>query len=64
APTKAIKRGTAHLCIADPMGRKLSSKQGMFANAFATHPPMAVRIARLKAMAYQYEKTGVLPEGV
>ncbi len=64
APTKAIKRGTAHLCIADPMGRKLSSKQGMFANAFATHPPMAVRIARLKAMAYQYEKTGVLPEEV
>jgi hypothetical protein len=22
---------------------------------------MAVRIARLKAMAYQYEKTGVMP---
>jgi len=63
APTKAIKRGTAHLCIADPVGRRLSSKQGFVADVFATHPPMAVRIARLKSMAYQYERTGVLPEG-
>ena len=64
APTKAIKRGTAHLCIADPMGRRITSKQGFIANAFATHPPMAVRIARLKRMAYQYEQTGVIPEAV
>lgn len=60
-PTKAIKRGTAHLCIADPLGRRLTSKQGFLASAFATHPPMGVRIARLKAMAYQYDKTGELP---
>jgi heat shock protein HtpX len=64
AATKAIKRGTAHLCIADPMGRRITSKQGFIANAFATHPPMAVRIARLKRMAYQYEHTGVIPEEV
>ncbi len=64
APTKSIKRGTAHLCIADPMGRRLTSKQGFLANAFATHPPMAVRIARLKRMAYQYEQTGEIPEEV
>jgi heat shock protein HtpX len=63
-PTKSIKRGTAHLCIADPLGRRLTSKEGFFASVFATHPPMGVRIARLNAMAYQYERTGELPEGV
>ncbi len=46
------------------MGRRITSKQGFIANAFATHPPMAVRIARLKRMAYQYEQTGVIPEEV
>ncbi|UCG85849.1 MAG: M48 family metallopeptidase [Gemmatimonadota bacterium] len=63
-PTKAIKRGTAHLCIADPAGRRLTHKQGRVANLLATHPPMALRIARLKAMAYQYDKTGEIPEAV
>ena len=62
-PTKAIKRGTAHLCIADPLGRRLTSREGFLANAFATHPPMGIRIARLKAMAYEYEKSGTLPGG-
>lgn len=64
APTRAIKRGTAHLCIADPLGRRVTAKQGMVANLLATHPPMGVRVARLRQMAYQYEKTGVLPETV
>lgn len=64
APTKAIKRGTAHLCIADPLGRRLTHRQGVVANLLATHPPMAVRIARLKQMAYTFEKTGNLPETV
>jgi heat shock protein HtpX len=62
SPTKAIQRGSAHLCIADPLGRRVNTKQGFLADLFGTHPPMAVRIARLKAMAYQYEKAGVLPE--
>lgn len=61
-PTKAINRGSAHLCIADPLGRRVTSKEGFVADLFGTHPPMAVRIARLKAMAYEYEKTGVIPE--
>ncbi len=61
-PTRTVKRGTAHLCIADPLGRRLTHKEGFFANLLGTHPPMAVRIARLKAMAYTYEKTGALPE--
>jgi heat shock protein HtpX len=64
APTTSVKRGTAHLCIADPLGRRLTQKQGMVANLMATHPPMALRVARLKAMAYQYERTGVIPEEV
>ncbi len=64
APTKAIKRGTAHLCIADPLGRRLTHRQGWFADVLATHPPMAVRIARLKRMAYQYVRTGALPEDI
>ena len=64
APTKAMGRGTAHLCIADPLGRRLTAKQGFVADLLATHPPMAIRIARLKRMAYQYRKTGVLPEAI
>jgi heat shock protein HtpX len=59
-PTVAIGRGSAHLCIADPLGRRLTHKQGFVADLFGTHPPMAVRIARLKKMAYQYERQGVL----
>ena len=64
APTKSIKRGTAHLCIADPLGRRLTHKQGVIANLFGTHPPMGMRISRLKAMAYEHERTGVIPEEI
>jgi len=62
APTKSIKHGTAHLCIADPLGRRVTAKEGFVADLLATHPPMARRIARLKQMAYQYQKTGELVE--
>lgn len=60
APTKSIKHGTAHLCIADPLGRRVNAREGFVANLLATHPPMGRRIARLKQMAYQYEQTGEL----
>ena len=53
APTQAIKRGTAHLCIADPLGRKLGFQEGFWSDLFATHPPMARRISILMQMAYQ-----------
>lgn len=53
APTLSIKGGVAHLCITDPLGRQLANKEGFLADAFATHPPMALRIARLKAMGFQ-----------
>jgi heat shock protein HtpX len=64
APTLAIGRGSAHLCIADPLGRRLTHKQGRLADLLATHPPMAMRVARLRAMAFQYEQTGVIPERI
>jgi heat shock protein HtpX len=59
APTTAIKRGAAHLCIADPLGRRLTNHEGLLADAFATHPPMAKRIAILRGMGYaQLKKEG------
>lgn len=56
APTAAIKGGVAHLCIADPLGRKAGNMAGLVGDLFATHPPMAMRVARLKAMGYQAQK--------
>jgi heat shock protein HtpX len=53
APTPSIKQGIAHLCIADPRGRALNDREGVFANLFSTHPPIAKRIAILREMAYQ-----------
>lgn len=52
-PTASIKQGVAHLCIADPRGRKLNESEGALANLFGTHPPIAKRVALLKEMAYQ-----------
>jgi heat shock protein HtpX len=52
APTVAIKRGSAHLCIADPLGRRVNISEGFWPELFASHPPMAARIAALKAMAF------------
>ena len=53
-PTTAIKRGTAHLCIADPLG-KVADGESRLAGLWATHPPMEKRIDALKQMAYQGE---------
>ena len=53
APTESMKRGSAHLCIADPLGRRMNIKEGFWSDLFASHPPMASRIAALKAMAFE-----------
>jgi heat shock protein HtpX len=53
APTSSIKRGTAHLCIADPVGRGVGLHEGLWSDLMATHPPMARRISKLMRMAYQ-----------
>jgi heat shock protein HtpX len=52
-PTPSVKRGTAHMCIADPLGLKIDDQEGTWANLWATHPPMAKRIAALRAMGYR-----------
>jgi heat shock protein HtpX len=52
-PTAVVNRGTAHLCIADPLGRPMNLREGAWANLFASHPPMAARIAALREMAFQ-----------
>jgi heat shock protein HtpX len=57
-PTTSIKRGTAHLCIADPLGRKMGLQEGKTADLFASHPPMVSRIAALREMAYQTSRPG------
>jgi heat shock protein HtpX len=53
APTVTIKRGIAHLCVVDPLGKKVNEKDGFWAELFSTHPPMQKRIMLLKAMSYQ-----------
>ena len=53
APTAAISRGSAHLCIADPLGRQMNLREGFWSDLFASHPPMAARIAALKEMGFQ-----------
>jgi heat shock protein HtpX len=57
--TKSIHQGSAHLCIADPLERKATEKEGWLADLMATHPPMAKRIEALRAMAYQATEASV-----
>lgn len=52
APTRAITQGAAHLCIVDPAPGLLASREGLLADALASHPPVRQRIARLEAMGY------------
>jgi heat shock protein HtpX len=51
-PTNSVKRGTAHLCIADPLGRSVGLRQGWVPDLLASHPPMKNRIAALREMAF------------
>ncbi|MEO8634606.1 MAG: M48 family metallopeptidase [Gemmatimonadales bacterium] len=55
-PTRAITRGAAHLCIVDPSASQLSAREGFLGDVFSSHPPIPLRIARLKGMAYQQLK--------
>jgi heat shock protein HtpX len=56
APTRAITQGAAHLCIVDPTGSRFGNAEGLLGDVFASHPPIAQRIIRLKGMAYQEAK--------
>jgi len=53
APTASVKRGTAHLCIADPLGRALGLREGWVPDLLASHPPMENRISALRQMGFQ-----------
>jgi heat shock protein HtpX len=52
-PTATIRKGSAHLCIVDPLGRTMNAKEGVTADLFGTHPPIEKRVEALKNMAYQ-----------
>ena len=52
APTQAITRGAAHLCIVDPAPGLLAAREGFFADALASHPPIRQRVSRLQGMGY------------
>jgi heat shock protein HtpX len=52
-PLTSFQKSIAHLCIVDPLGRKVNMREGWWANLLATHPPMKNRILLLNAMAYQ-----------
>ena len=52
-PTASVKRGTAHLCIADPLGKAVGLRQGWVPDLLASHPPMANRITALRQMGFQ-----------
>jgi Zn-dependent protease with chaperone function len=52
-PTRAITQGAAHLCIVDPSVTPLSTREGFLGDVFSSHPPIPLRISRLKGMAYQ-----------
>jgi heat shock protein HtpX len=51
-PTKLVHQGSAHLCIADPLERKIDNREGRFADWLATHPPMSKRVQLLRGMSY------------
>ncbi|HEU5217966.1 MAG TPA: M48 family metallopeptidase [Gemmatimonadales bacterium] len=54
--TRAIARGASHLCIVDPAERKLADKEGLLGDLFASHPPMRLRLLRLRGMGYAADK--------
>ena len=56
APTRAITRGAAHLCIVDPNPGMLAAREGVVADFLASHPPIRQRIIRLRGMGYQQAK--------
>lgn len=59
APTHAVTRGAAHLCIVDPAPDAFSGRTGFLADFLASHPPVGERISRLRGMGYQAEPAGV-----
>ncbi len=61
------RAGAAHLCIVDPGERRLSAKEGLVGDIFASHPPIQQRVIRLRGMGYAAAKldaAGASPSSV
>ena len=54
--TDRIMKGSAHMCIVDPAGARFAEKEGFLGDLFASHPPIRLRLARLRGMGYAAEK--------
>lgn len=54
--TRSIMQGSAHMCIVDPAEAHFTEKEGFLGDLFASHPPMRLRLARLRGMAYAADK--------
>jgi heat shock protein HtpX len=52
SPLQEATRGTAHLFISNPWPRRVDAQEGRLADLLSTHPPLAQRIAILRAMAH------------
>ncbi|HXQ20257.1 MAG TPA: M48 family metallopeptidase [Candidatus Acidoferrales bacterium] len=52
SPLREATRGTAHLFISNPWPRRVDAQEGRLADLLSTHPPLAQRIAILRAMAH------------
>jgi heat shock protein HtpX len=50
SPLAHASRGIAHLFIVNPLERARQDEEGCWDNLFATHPPLARRIERLRQM--------------
>lgn len=50
-PTRSGTQGTAHLFFVRPAASVADERRGFLADLFATHPPIADRVARLRGMA-------------
>lgn len=50
APTLAVGRGAAHLCIIDPSDRRFQRWSGLTGDLLASHPAVEERVRRLEAM--------------
>jgi heat shock protein HtpX len=64
APTTSLRGSVAHLCITDPLGRAANEGHGFWSDLVATHPPVADRIAALRAMAYEEAPGSAASAGV
>lgn len=51
-PVERTSQATAHLYIGDPRGADTTTGKSRFMHLFSTHPPIAERIARLRAMTH------------